>query len=299
MRRFFYSFRLNPRLETADFIYLAPTCGVAYTFYMMMDALDGRQARRTKSGSPLGQLFDHGCDSTLAGFLPILISNALGLGLECLPILTSCAQVLFFVGMWEERYTGACRTTVFGLIGTSEYLSLFIFLQLFSGYLPQGNDQVSTLMSVFVLSSSVLGSLVCAWNVFQKTKSITPLLDLLPLFCINLAFQFLPPHESCHQVLSLALVNSYMISLMILSTMTGTDMKALMFVGGTSPLLVVIGLVVLVESAWVSELLNYHLFGFSLFFLWFSVKIIHEIKNHLGISVFSIVPVEIVESKSG
>lgn len=31
--------------------------------YMNLDAMDGKQARRTKSSSPLGQLFDHGCDS--------------------------------------------------------------------------------------------------------------------------------------------------------------------------------------------------------------------------------------------
>merc|ERR1740139_1320711 len=31
-------------------------------FYQTMDAMDGKQARRTKSSSPLGQLFDHGCD---------------------------------------------------------------------------------------------------------------------------------------------------------------------------------------------------------------------------------------------
>lgn len=28
-----------------------------------MDAIDGKQARRTNSTSPLGELFDHGCDS--------------------------------------------------------------------------------------------------------------------------------------------------------------------------------------------------------------------------------------------
>lgn len=28
-----------------------------------MDALDGKQARRTGSSSPLGQLFDHGVDA--------------------------------------------------------------------------------------------------------------------------------------------------------------------------------------------------------------------------------------------
>lgn len=28
-----------------------------------MDAIDGKQARRTGTSSPLGELFDHGCDA--------------------------------------------------------------------------------------------------------------------------------------------------------------------------------------------------------------------------------------------
>ena len=28
--------------------------------YLHLDCIDGKQARRTKSSSPLGQLFDHG-----------------------------------------------------------------------------------------------------------------------------------------------------------------------------------------------------------------------------------------------
>ena len=32
-------------------------------FYLILDGLDGKQARRTGSSGPLGQLFDHGCDS--------------------------------------------------------------------------------------------------------------------------------------------------------------------------------------------------------------------------------------------
>lgn len=31
--------------------------------YQSLDAIDGKQARRTKSATPLGELFDHGCDS--------------------------------------------------------------------------------------------------------------------------------------------------------------------------------------------------------------------------------------------
>ena len=37
--------------------------------YSTLDAIDGKQARRTKSSSPLGQLFDHGCDSFSLSFV--------------------------------------------------------------------------------------------------------------------------------------------------------------------------------------------------------------------------------------
>jgi phosphatidylglycerophosphate synthase len=31
--------------------------------YQNLDALDGKQARRTGNSTPLGELFDHGCDA--------------------------------------------------------------------------------------------------------------------------------------------------------------------------------------------------------------------------------------------
>ena len=34
--------------------------GFSVFTYLHMDCIDGKQARRTKSSSPLGQLFDHG-----------------------------------------------------------------------------------------------------------------------------------------------------------------------------------------------------------------------------------------------
>lgn len=34
--------------------------GLAVLAYLHLDCIDGKQARRTKSSSPLGQLFDHG-----------------------------------------------------------------------------------------------------------------------------------------------------------------------------------------------------------------------------------------------
>lgn len=44
--------------------------------YSTLDAIDGKQARRTKSSSPLGQLFDHGCDSFSVTFFLLAICQA-------------------------------------------------------------------------------------------------------------------------------------------------------------------------------------------------------------------------------
>jgi phosphatidylglycerophosphate synthase len=47
--------------------------------YVTLDAIDGKQARRTKSSSPLGQLFDHGCDSFSMSFFVLAVCQAVRL----------------------------------------------------------------------------------------------------------------------------------------------------------------------------------------------------------------------------
>ena len=43
------------------------TAAVGLFIYQALDAIDGKQARRTGSATPLGELFDHGCDSLSTG----------------------------------------------------------------------------------------------------------------------------------------------------------------------------------------------------------------------------------------
>lgn len=47
------------------FCYLMAVC---VFYYSTMDNLDGKQARRTGAGSPMGMLFDHTCDAMTAVF---------------------------------------------------------------------------------------------------------------------------------------------------------------------------------------------------------------------------------------
>jgi phosphatidylglycerophosphate synthase len=41
--------------------------------YQTLDAIDGKQARRTGSSNSLGELFDHGCDSVSMGEITIVL----------------------------------------------------------------------------------------------------------------------------------------------------------------------------------------------------------------------------------
>jgi hypothetical protein len=55
----------NGLFQAPWWVYLL--CAIGLFVYQALDATDGKQARRTGSASPLGELFDHGCDSLSQG----------------------------------------------------------------------------------------------------------------------------------------------------------------------------------------------------------------------------------------
>ncbi|GJQ13650.1 hypothetical protein GpartN1_g5441.t1 [Galdieria partita] len=96
--------------------------------YMLLDNLDGRQARRTNSSSPLGHLFDHGCDAlnvTISG-LTFAAVIRLGRSLWAVFIIWVYGMLPFFFATLEEFFTGALVLRQFN--GPNEGL---ILMQLF------------------------------------------------------------------------------------------------------------------------------------------------------------------------
>ncbi|XP_025833367.1 ethanolaminephosphotransferase 1-like isoform X2 [Agrilus planipennis] len=65
-----------PLIPSWVFIVGAINIFLAYT----LDGIDGKQARRTGTSSPLGELFDHGLDSYTAGLMPITLFSIFGRG---------------------------------------------------------------------------------------------------------------------------------------------------------------------------------------------------------------------------
>jgi ethanolaminephosphotransferase len=79
----------------------------SFWIYSTMDNIDGKQARRTNSSSPLGELFDHGCDALNCPIGGIVQIAALGLGFSwrSLAVLfITCWG--FYLPTWEEYHTG-------------------------------------------------------------------------------------------------------------------------------------------------------------------------------------------------
>jgi len=75
--------------------------------YQTMDALDGKQARRTGSSSPLGELFDHGCDALSLAFIALTVAGSLQMGATWTLFWVLTANcVTFYMAQWEEYHTG-------------------------------------------------------------------------------------------------------------------------------------------------------------------------------------------------
>jgi CDP-alcohol phosphatidyltransferase len=98
--------------------------------YYTLDCMDGKQARRTSSSSPVGQLFDHGIDCLCLLAHLSSVHAYLGCGGSGSSTNTNnltywffatqaSLQVSFFMAQWEEYYTGVLPHCC-GQVGVTE-----------------------------------------------------------------------------------------------------------------------------------------------------------------------------------
>ncbi|XP_053572959.1 cholinephosphotransferase 1 [Bombina bombina] len=94
-------------------------CALGLFTYQSLDAIDGKQARRTNTSSPLGELFDHGCDAVSIVFVAVGTTAAARLG--TLPgWLFFCSFVgmfMFYCAHWQTYVSGNLK---FGIIDVTE-----------------------------------------------------------------------------------------------------------------------------------------------------------------------------------
>lgn len=81
--------------------------GMALITYVNLDCMDGKQARRTQTSSPLGQLFDHGCDALSVGLIIVNVATSANLQLSPQMVLMMAGPLgVWILAQWEEYHTG-------------------------------------------------------------------------------------------------------------------------------------------------------------------------------------------------
>eukprot|EP01121_Diplochlamys_sp_Union-15-3_P015319 TRINITY_DN5042_c0_g1_i1.p1 TRINITY_DN5042_c0_g1~~TRINITY_DN5042_c0_g1_i1.p1 ORF type:complete len:389 (+),score=25.47 TRINITY_DN5042_c0_g1_i1:41-1207(+) len=171
------------------FVYYSPTltetapswvyflCAFCTFFYQTMDAIDGKQARKTDTSSALGELFDHGCDAittvivTLQVACTLHIINKWIVFLNVILVLSS-----LFLTIWNLYFTNEFDL---GVVNVTEALLATTAMHIISGFDPTFWDQKISLpllgtipysyIPIFVsLGASLFTSITSVMNVIKK-----------------------------------------------------------------------------------------------------------------------------------
>ncbi|ORX96484.1 Choline/ethanolaminephosphotransferase [Basidiobolus meristosporus CBS 931.73] len=205
---FFTVIILDPTLSepVPGWVYVSYAVGL--WVYASLDAIDGKQARRTGTSGPLGEMFDHGrCDALNTAFGTVICSSVLGVGQSWWTLVSFLAATSnFYLSTWEEYHTGTLYLGYFS--GPVEGIVLLVGLFGLTGFVEGGSsfwkrslrqllglapgsltwipdfptNQAFNLLSLVVLGANVLSSIVTVIKTSKKNNQspAKALLGLLP-----------------------------------------------------------------------------------------------------------------------
>ncbi|KAK3421775.1 hypothetical protein EUGRSUZ_G02395 [Eucalyptus grandis] len=281
----------SPQLDSPPPRWVHFAHGILLFLYQTFDAVDGKQARRTNSSSPLGELFDHGCDALACAFEALAFASTAMCGRYTFWFWVISA-VPFYCATWEHYFTNTL-------------------------ILPAINGPTEGLMMIYVshFFTAIVGA---EWWAQQFGKSIpligwVPFLSEVPTFkavlFLMIAFAVIPtvtfkdylspsdimgryPHLV---VIGTGLAFGFLVGRMILAHLCDepkglkTNMcMSLLYLPFAIANVLTAKLndgVPLVDELWV--LLGFCIFTVGLY-LHFATSVIHEITTALGIYCFRI-----------
>ena len=173
-----------PTLTEAAPAWMVAFAGTALLAYATLDNMDGKQARRTGSSSPLGLLFDHGCDCLNAGITgPLIMHAAFGvppgswhfIGIWLLP------SIPFFFNTYEEFHIG--RFVLPLVNGPNEGLAMLISCYYLTAVYGQGMWALPVVFQPVAAMVTAAAPLLWAIRTAAgvPTDSVTTNLDALML----------------------------------------------------------------------------------------------------------------------
>ncbi|KAJ2511112.1 hypothetical protein H4217_007542 [Coemansia sp. RSA 1939] len=163
--------------------------GIGMWLYSTFDNVDGKQARRTGSSSPLGELFDHGCDALNCTIAGIVEASAFACGISWQTVtIVFFTTMTFFFSTWEEYHTGVLYLGYVN--GPTEILTLAVLACFASGIwgpeiwhvpaakglpgvgllFPASWELMDAMLAITGVAMLFGHCLVCCWNVYAACK---------------------------------------------------------------------------------------------------------------------------------
>lgn len=214
-----YDYNLNSNsFGSKEFIpnWIWLVCSIATFLAHLLDGTDGKQARRTGSSGPTGELFDHGFDSWSTVPLTITIFSIFGRGEYSIsPYVMLCVlisvQIVFICSHWEKYNTGVLFLS-WGYDASQYGLCLFYLFAFFASpktfhlNLFDGLSLAHFICTTFFISC-ILSLASCLYNVYhayvitktgkQETigSGLKPLISPFLLFSCTLIWGAYSPNK--------------------------------------------------------------------------------------------------------
>lgn len=182
------SFVFSPKLDSPSPNWVHFLHGLLLFLYQTFDAVDGKQARRTGSSSPLGELFDHGCDALTCAFETMAFGNSVMSGKHTMWF-WAISSIPFYGATWEHFFTNTLilpevngPTEGLMLIYLIHFLTAFVgptwwrqpagFALPFVGSIPYFADvPVYILVIYFMMTFAVIPTVT--YNVYNVYKAVS------------------------------------------------------------------------------------------------------------------------------
>ncbi|ENN71378.1 hypothetical protein YQE_11925, partial [Dendroctonus ponderosae] len=202
-----------PNLPRWSWFLAALLLFLAYT----LDGIDGKQARRTGTSGPLGELFDHGLDSYTAGLMPAAMYSIFGRGARfSVPpfrmFFTFCNVLINFYLSHFEKYNTGVMFLPWGYDFTMCGMIIIFFItgiggsDLWQYSLPGGITNGVLVELTLYISSMITNWPIVFYNIYKSyrdktgymrsfSEAIRPLIPLVLNYLIILWWIFESPSD--------------------------------------------------------------------------------------------------------
>lgn len=283
---------------------------VAYT----LDGIDGKQARRTGTSGPLGELFDHGLDSYSAVLIPTFLYSIFGRDeVSTLRFLFLIWNIFFnfYLTHWEKYNTGVMFLPWgydFTMIGSCILLLVTSVFGPEAWHIPLPGGITPGVVFEFVLyfSAMLTSQTVILWNIYKSyrdgtgkmrsfSEAVRPLVPLFIFFALSSAWAIYSPTDIINRAprifyILTGTIFSNINCRLIVSQMS--DTRCEVFNGLLIPYAAVMAVVFGCAVSPNTELLLLSALcvASSIAHIYYGTKVVQEMCDHFNIECFHIKP---------